>query len=313
MKTLKLHSILCVISFLSLSLCAQSKTRLGYRIQGEELIFVFNVEDYGNITDNNIPVRQVFVAGEFNNWSPNSWLMQKKPSGTYELSKPLSDFTEDFDWEFKFVVNGEHWAEPTEEFENIIRARNRFGMKMQVYNLRLYTAFATDYGNVTFKLKGHQDAKEVLLTGTFNRWDESNFQMIPTPWGWTVTLQLRPDRYEYKFIVDGEWLPDPNNPDKVQNEYDGYNSVINVTKIVEFKLRGYDKAKEVFLSGDFNNWDEKDLPMKKKNGYWWVAVELSGGKHHYKFIVDDEWITDPYNSVVEYDDHGNINSVYMVR
>jgi 1,4-alpha-glucan branching enzyme len=106
---------------------------------------------------------------------------------------------------------------------------------------------------------------------------------------------------------------DPENPEKTPNEYEGYNSVIHVTKTVEFKLNGYGDAQRVILSGDFNNWSQTELPMKKKNGYWVKVLELPGGKHHYKFIVDGEWITDPDNSVLEYDDQGHVNSVCMVK
>ena len=53
--------------------------------------------------------------------------------------------------------------------------------------------------------------------------------------------------------------------------------------------------------------------MTKIDDCWVYNISLSGGKHHYKFIVDGEWITDPTNSVKEYDDDGNINSVCMVR
>ena len=311
--SIKQHIALYFFVICSIASWSQSNTRLGYRINGEWLTFVFNVEDYSNITDFNIPVQSVFVAGEFNDWSPDAWKMQPMDNGTYELTKPLSDFTGDFDWEFKFVVNGEHWAEPTEEFENKITARTKYGDEMHVYNLRLYSAFATKYGNVTFHLKGYKNARKVIVSGTFNRWDETNFIMNADEDGWTVTLQLRPDTYEYKFIVDGKWIIDPQNPDVTENKYGGLNSVITITKIVEFKLWGYQSASTIILSGDFNDWSEDQLKMQKKDGYWLAQVELTGGKHHYKFIVDGEWMTDPFNSVAEYDGEGNINSVKMVK
>ena len=46
--------------------------------------------------------------------------------------------------------------------------------------------------------------------------------------GWCLDLQLRPDWYMYKFIVDGVWMEDPANPDKVQTEYTTYNSIMKV-------------------------------------------------------------------------------------
>ncbi|EDP70000.1 hypothetical protein FBALC1_10722 [Flavobacteriales bacterium ALC-1] len=53
--------------------------------------------------------------------------------------------------------------------------------------------------------------------------------------------------------------------------------------------------------------------MTKVDGCWVYNQRLSGGKYHYKFIVDGNWITDPSNTVKEYDDEGNINSVCMVK
>ena len=34
---------------------------------------------------------------------------------------------------------------------------------------------------------------------------------------WAATLQLAAGRYEYKLIVDGKWIPDPENPTQVDD------------------------------------------------------------------------------------------------
>jgi hypothetical protein len=39
---------------------------------------------------------------------------------------------------------------------------------------------------------------------------------------------LPPGRYEYKFIVDGEWIPDPSEPHEVVNAFGSTNSVVEV-------------------------------------------------------------------------------------
>jgi type 1 glutamine amidotransferase len=292
---------------------AQNSTMKGYTIKGDVVTFIFDVNDYPNIKFNGDPINDVYVSGEFNGWATDQWKMNQVDDMRYELKKALSDFTSDFDWEFKFIVNGIHWAEPSNEILNIARARTKSGKPLMTYNLKLYTAFATDYGNITFKLDGHHDAKSVILSGTFNRWDETGFKMKKTEKGWRVTLQLRPDVYEYKFIVDGQWMEDPQNPSKVINEHNTYNSVIDVMKTVEFKLCDFENANNVVLSGTFNDWSETNYKMIKKDKCWIAHVRLSGGKYHYKYIVDGVWITDPTNSIVEYDDKGHINSVCMVK
>lgn len=314
MKTKQLYivSILFLIAFLFNS-NAQSPTIKGYDIRGEKVIFIFNVNDYPNIKHNGDTVDEVFVSGEFNNWAKDQWKMDRVNDTIFKLNKNLSEFTSDFDWEFKFIVNGKHWAEPSSDFRNITDAKSDDGWSYGVYNLKLYSAFSTDYGNVSFRLKGYKNAKKVILSGTFNRWDETGFKMKPTNDGWKVTLQLRPDIYHYKFIVDGDWITDPQNPSKVKNEFDGYNSVIDVQRNVSFKLCQYSDAKSVILSADFNGWSEHKFKMTKVDGCWVYNQRLSGGKYHYKFIVDGQWITDPANSIKEYDDNGHINSVCMVK
>lgn len=313
MKLIKQHIVYFVFLMSALGIVAQNNTKKGYDIQGKVVTFIFNVKDYPNIENNGDTVDDVFVSGEFNNWAKDQWKMNKVNDSIYTLKKDLSDFTSDFDWEFKFIVNSKHWAEPSRAFNNITDAKSDDGWYYGAYNLKLYSTFATDYGNVSFKLKGYKDAEKVILSGTFNRWDETGFKMKPTDDGWQVTLQLRPDIYQYKFIVDGHWITDPHNPSKVENEYDGYNSVIDVQKNVTFRLCDYQDAETVILSADFNNWSENKFKMKKVDGCWVFHQKLSGGKYHYKFIVDGKWITDPANSVKEYDYDGNINSVCMVK
>lgn len=53
-------------------------------------------------------------------------------------------------------------------------------------------------------------------------------------------------------------------------------------------------AKQVFLTGTFNGWDAKAMPMEKtREGTWRVHVELPAGRYEYKFVVDDCWCCEP--------------------
>ncbi len=42
------------------------------------------------------------------------------------------------------------------------------------------------------------------------------------------TLRLAPGCYEYKFVVDGEWVLDDGNPNFTSNDFGTLNSVLNV-------------------------------------------------------------------------------------
>ncbi len=52
-------------------------------------------------------------------------------------------------------------------------------------------------------------------------------------------------------------------------------------------------AKEVYLSGNFNNWDTRSMPMKKnKRGQWKATVQLYPGTYEYKYFADGAWAKD---------------------
>jgi len=73
------------------------------------------------------------------------------------------------------------------------------------------------------------DATKAYLAGEFNGWSETDLPMTKQANGdWTASVALKPGHYQYKFIVDDKWTPDPKNPDKTDDGYGGFNSVVNV-------------------------------------------------------------------------------------
>ena len=61
-------------------------------------------------------------------------------------------------------------------------------------------------------------------------------------------------------------------------------------KKVEFSLSA-PEAKEVFLTGEFNHWNIRSMPMKRgKDGNWKVHASLAPGRYEYKFVVDNHWV-----------------------
>lgn len=322
MKKTTLHIIYFIIAFVSFNAFSQKDEFKGYKIEGDSVVFTFDARDYKKFTQEytgqihdfqDLDIENVVVSGEFNKWSVDHWKMKQVDTYTYELIKSISDFTDEFSWEFKFVINNSFWAEPSKNDPNTAKATKNGRRIRGVYNLKMYTAFPSDKGNANFKLKGFKDAKEVILAGSFNKWNETLFKMNKTVTGWELTLQMKSDVYQYRYIVDGKWMEDPDNPYKTKNEFSEYNSVINIKEYTAFKLRGYTDATKVILAGSFNNWNEDEFIMRKMDYGWKYVIPLSGGKHHYKFIVDGEWITDPNNSVKEHDGEGHVNSVCMVK
>jgi 1,4-alpha-glucan branching enzyme len=79
-------------------------------------------------------------------------------------------------------------------------------------------------------LKGYADASIVALAGSFNNWNQSEFIFGKEGDEWVCRIDLEPGKHAYKFIVDGNWLLDPANPNTEDDDYGVKNSVIMVTK-----------------------------------------------------------------------------------
>jgi len=70
------------------------------------------------------------------------------------------------------------------------------------------------------------EAQEVYLAGDFNDWGTSASPMKKDKKGiWKTALSLNPGRYEYRFLVDGNWGNDPSCCDCVPNEFGTQNCV----------------------------------------------------------------------------------------
>ena len=74
------------------------------------------------------------------------------------------------------------------------------------------------------------EAKQVCVAGSFNEWKPDKTPLNPAGNGrWVGDLSVGPGRYEYLFVVDGQWLPDPNAKESVANPFGGTNSVLTVS------------------------------------------------------------------------------------
>ena len=82
---------------------------------------------------------------------------------------------------------------------------------------------------VTFELQAGQ-GRLVYIAGSFNDWDPEKLIMVyhGDIQGYIFELQLHSGNYEYKFIVDGEWVTDLDNTNFSANDFGTLNSVLNI-------------------------------------------------------------------------------------
>lgn len=72
-------------------------------------------------------------------------------------------------------------------------------------------------------------AKEVILMGDFNAWNPRAHPMENDGQGvWNKTVMLPPGKYEYKFLIDGNWKEDPQNDQACPNCFGSRNSILNL-------------------------------------------------------------------------------------
>jgi 1,4-alpha-glucan branching enzyme len=193
-------------------------------------------------------------------------------------------------------------------------------------NRRGQSMLASEGTLFTYKNRG---ARSVQIGGNFCDWKPAPMERSDSGiWYYFLPAGEKKREVTYKFLVDGIWIMDPLNPDRIDDRMGSYLSVaepvekpegkhVTWRKIggntIEFRL--YQPAASlVSLVGDFNHWNpEDDLLAKGRDGIWRVRKKLFPGVYRYKFIIDGEWLPDVYNSESASDDTGEVCSIIEIK
>ena len=232
----------------------------------------------------------------------NGWRVEKNNETGFIISKLLATFEKINNPVDRIIFTEKHptFAERFPATNNgIIYGYNRF---------QNHYPFQQKDSVVTFYLKDFDNAKKVMLAGSFNDWAPNALAMQKTDSGWISQVKLTPGKYWYKFIVDGRWRVDNDNYSKENDGYGNINSVLFVTNTTLF-LRGYENADNVSVAGSFNQWRAKDIMMARTASGWILPLYLAEGTHTYKFVVDGQRFKDDTNKNLAPDGEGGYNSV----
>lgn len=221
--------------------------------------------------------KEVVISGSFNNWRTGEVFMKNTGRGVWEVELDLPPGK----YLYKYIIDG-RWAEDT---RNDLREPDGTGGSNSV--VFVY--------NTSMRLKGFSAARSIVLAGSFNGWRTDEFELKRINGGWGINLFLRNGTHTYKYLADGEWIPDPANPDRRPDGAGNINSVISVGTKYRFYLPGHSNAREVYLTGSFNAWNERETALKKTDSGWELHYALADGNYAYKFIADGKWLTDPFN------------------
>ncbi|MBK6898976.1 MAG: hypothetical protein IPH09_06810 [bacterium] len=293
-----------------------------------------------------------FLAGEFNGWNPTSDRMED-PDGDGVHTKAMA--LPPGRYQYKFVVVDGNWLADPAAAES---AEDGFGGQNSVVTVGAGAAVAPPPaaavastpvaaaagGKTRFSFDAGGKIGSCFLAGEFNGWNATG-QSMDDPDGdgvYTADVDLAPGRYMYKFVVDGNWKQDPQNPEGVDDGFGGKNSVITVgaggaavapapaaapaatpapaaggapVDVTFTYTPVISGVQNVFLAGSFNGWSDAALRLTdpENDGTYSAVVPLAPGNHQYKFVVDGNWQQDPGNAAVESDGFGGNNSLVVVK
>jgi len=270
--------------------------------------------------------------------------------GVYEVTLPLAPGT----YQYKFVVDGNWLQDP----KNPEGTDDGFGGQNSVLTVpagggamtagggkaaaAVAPAEAAPTGGVTVLFRYTpviSGVQHVFLAGDFNGWSDTATPMQDDDQDgtWTVAVPIGPGDHQYKFVVDGDWQADPENPNGTDDGFGGQNSVLHVpagvdtlkaweaaaatgggsttgVRRVKFSYAAGKSATNVFLAGTFNDWNDSKTRMTDPDGdgVFTVTLLLQPGTYQYKFVVDGTWHQDPNNPKGTDDGFGGQNSVLEV-
>lgn len=84
---------------------------------------------------------------------------------------------------------------------------------------------------------------------------------------------------------------------------------------VLFELPACLWADRIFVVGEFNDWDQRSLPMiQDRQGIWQLELDLPvGQRYEYRYLVDGRWLTDSHADTLVPNAFGSLNSVITLE
>ncbi len=79
-------------------------------------------------------------------------------------------------------------------------------------------------GTVSFKISANGKTGKVAVAGDWNGWKPEPMKKQKDGC-YAATLEVTPGQHEYKFILDGNWIPDPDVTNVAVNAFGSLNSV----------------------------------------------------------------------------------------
>lgn len=264
--------------------------------------------------------KKVSIAGSFNNWEKEQFFLRKNKHGVWECYVQIPKGK----YYYKYNVDGLWKNDPVNPHVEDDSQGDHKSVLIVERDIedRPNEPIVINYHIICFQFYNEDlpSKYNISVIGDFNNWQTNINIMSDNDFNkvWFTTIRLKEGDYYYKFYLAGKEFFDPEN--KVHKETPegkeaNYLKVIQPEGKRNVKFTYSDlKAKNIFLVGDFNNWNpEVDQLTKDQSGLWYIVKKLYAGKYMYQYIIDDEWTLDPFNSEAKADLNGNLNSFIEIK
>jgi len=140
-----------------------------------------------------------------------------------------------------------------------------------------------------FDPEGH-DYETVRIKANFNGWNPLATELDFIDRKWTTSVDLNPGIYQYLYVLDGKEIRDPANPDSIDNNIGGFNSVFQIGE-KEFHA-------PVLFTVEYEE-DDHEIDIGVQNGaneffVFWENYRLC--EHYYELDDDELEINVPANA-----------------
>ena len=178
-------------------------------------------------TYKNRGAKQVSISGNFSGWRPER--MNRSDNGVWYYFLPAGEGRQNI--RYKFLVDGTWIMDPA----NPDRDDDGRGSYLSLVEPMIKTegrqvSYRKIGSSIEFRIY-RPTAAFISLVGDFNHWNPEQDLLSRGKDGiWRLRKKLFPGKYRYKYVVDGEWVPDIYNIKSASDNTGEICSVIEVSR-----------------------------------------------------------------------------------
>ena len=110
----------------------------------------------------------------------------------------------------------------------------------------------------------------VKVAGTWNNWRPQNLIYNQEDDTWMLSLNLKPGTYQYKYIIDGDWIHDPSKR-WIEDDKGNVNNVIVVESLLDIVVRNYRMANLQKIVRRLRKTHAEIKELKQRLGTCWYS------------------------------------------